>query len=278
MQENPLSPFWCALLSEANCKRRKKMTYKNILTEVRGRIGIITLNRPHALNAVSEGMLKEVSEQMSLFDEDKSIAAIIIKGSDKAFAAGIDINELQAKIAYEGADALDNTYKYFSKINSCKKPLIAAVAGYALGIGCELALCCDIILVADNARFSQPEISLGVIPGFGSTQRLSKTIGKSKTMEMILTGRALNAEEAVACGIASRIVALPDLFEECVKTAMRIAEQPAYAVLLAKDAVKQSFNNELDSGIAYENKNCKICLGSPEFKESLASFIEKRKK
>lgn len=254
------------------------MTYKNILSEVRGSVGIITLNRPNALNAVCEGMLKETAEQIALFDEDSKIAAIVLKGSDKAFAAGIDINELQAKLENEGADALDNTYKYFAEINACRKPLIAAVAGYALGIGCELALSCDIILAADNARFGQPEISLGVIPGFGSTQRLSKTIGKSKTMEMVLTGRALNAEEAVACGIASRIVALPDLFEESIRTAMRIAAQPAYAVLLAKDAVKQSFNSGLDSGIGYENKNCKICLGSPEFKESLASFVEKRKK
>lgn len=254
------------------------MEYKNILVEARGAVGIITLNRPKALNAICESMLQEVSEQVNLFGADESILAIVIKGSDKAFAAGIDIKELQARVSINPIEALDNTYKYFQEIDDCKKPIIAAVAGYALGIGCELALTCDIILVADNARFGQPEISLGVIPGFGATQRLTKTIGKSKTMEMILTGRALNAEEAVACGIASRIVALPDLFEEAVKTAMRIAALPSYAVALAKDAIKQSFNAGLESGIAYENKNCKICLGTNGFKESLESFVEKRNK
>ncbi len=254
------------------------MEYKNILTGVRGSAGIITLNRPKALNAVCESMLEEIAAQLKIFEEDSNIAAIIIRGSDKAFAAGIDLRELQAKVSDNAIEALDDTYKYFRKIDECRKPIIAAVAGYALGIGCELALSCDIILAADNARFGQPEISLGVIPGFGSTQRLCKTIGKSKTMEMILTGRALNAEEAVACGIASRIVALPDLFEECIKTANRIAALPKYAVELAKDAIKQSFNSSLESGIAYENKNCKICLGAKGFKESLDRFIEKRNK
>ncbi len=254
------------------------MEYKNILAGVRGSAGIITLNRPKALNAICESMLEEIAAQLKTFEEDNSIAAIIIRGSDKAFAAGIDLRELQSKVSDNAIEALDDTYKYFRKIDECRKPIIAAVAGYALGIGCELALSCDIILAADNARFGQPEISLGVIPGFGSTQRLCKTIGKSKTMEMILTGRALNAEEAVACGIASRIVALPDLFEECIKTANRIAALPKYAVELAKDAIKQSFNSSLESGIAYENKNCKICLGAKGFKESLDRFIEKRNK
>lgn len=254
------------------------MEYKNILAETRGAVGIITLNRPKALNAICESMLQEVAEQVRLYDQDDSISSIILKGSDKAFAAGIDIKELQAKVSVNPIEALDNTYKYFKQIDDCRKPIIAAVAGYALGIGCELALTCDIILIADNARFGQPEISLGVIPGFGATQRLTKTIGKSKTMEMVLTGRALNAEEAVACGIASRIVALPDLFDESLKTAMRIAALPRYAVMLAKDAIKQSFNAGLESGIDYENKNCKICLGTNGFKESLERFIEKRAK
>lgn len=254
------------------------MDYQEILVETRGSVGIITLNRPRALNAVNESMLGEVAEQITLFDKDDGIAAIVLKGSDKTFAAGIDIKELQAKVTADAGEALDNTFKYFMKIDHCRKPVIAAVAGYALGIGCELALTCDIILVADNARFGQPEISLGVIPGFGATQRLTKTIGKSKTMEMILTGRALNAEEAVACGIASRIVALPDLFDESIKTAMRIAALPKGAVKLAKDAIKHSFNMGLDSGIDYENKNCKICLSGKGFKESLDIFMEKRGK
>ncbi len=254
------------------------MEYQNIIVESRGPVGIITLNRPRALNAVCEKMLQELSQQLELFCNDDVISAIVLKGSDKAFAAGIDIAELQNKVENFGIEALDKTYTYFKQIDNCPKPIIAAVAGYALGIGCELALSCDIVLVADNARFGQPEISLGVIPGFGSTQRLAKTIGKSKTMEMVLTGRALNAEEAVACGIASRIVALPDLFEEAIKTAMRISALPKNAVCLAKDAIKQAYNSNLEAGIAYENKNCKICLGSNGFKESLQSFMEKRKK
>lgn len=254
------------------------MEYQNILAETRGPVGIITLNRPRALNAVCEQMLQELSQQLEIFCNDTSISAIVLKGNYKAFAAGIDIAELQRKVDTFGIEALDKTYTYFKQIDNCPKPIVAAVAGYALGIGCELALSCDIILVADNARFGQPEISLGVIPGFGSTQRLTKTIGKSKTMEMVLTGRALNAEEAVACGIASRIVALPDLFEEAIKTAMRISALPQNAIRLAKDAIKQAYNSNLEAGIAYENKNCKICLGSNGFKESLQSFMEKRKK
>ena len=253
------------------------MEYENIICETRDKIGIITFNRPKALNAIDAALLRETAARLKAFDEDPEIRVIILKGDDKTFVAGIDIRDMVSKInsPYLG---LDDMQKDMKSIADTRKPVIAAVSGYALGIGCELALSCDIILAADNARFGQPEISLGVIPGFGSTQRLCKTIGKSKTMEMILTGRALNAEEAVACGIASRIVALPDLFEECIKTANRIAALPKYAVELAKDAIKQSFNSSLESGIAYENKNCKICLGAKGFKESLDRFIEKRNK
>lgn len=254
------------------------MEYQYILSQIKESVGIITLNRPKALNAVCEQMLQEIEHQVRIFDQDDTIAAIIIRGSDKAFAAGIDISELDKKVETDGIDALDEAYRYFKSITSCKKPIIAAVAGYALGIGCELALSCDIILVADNARFGQPEISLGVIPGFGATQRLCKVLGKSKTMEMVLTGRALNAEEAVNYGIASRIVALPDLFLEAEKVAQRIAKLPKRAILLAKDAINQSYNLGLEEGIDYENKNCKLCLGAKSFKESLQNFIENRKK
>ena len=254
------------------------MEYQNILVEVRDSVGIITLNRPRALNAICEQTLSELSLQLDLFAHDDTISAIVLKGSDKAFAAGIDIAELQSKVETYGIDALDKTYNYFKQIENFSKPIIAAVSGYALGIGCELALACDIILVADNARFGQPEISLGVIPGFGATQRLAKTIGKSKTMEMILTARSLNAEEAVAHGIASRIVPLADLFNEAIDVALKISDLPANILKLAKDAIKYAFNSNLDAGIAYENKNCKICLESDDFKKSLQSFMEKRKK
>lgn len=252
------------------------MEYNNIITENRGSVGIITLNRPKALNAICEEMLKEIATQVTLYDNDNSIRAIIIKGSEKAFAAGIDIKELYTKIS-DDKSALDNTYNYFAEINVCRKPIIGAVAGYALGIGCELALACDIILASDNTKFGQPDLSLGTIPGFGATQRLTKTIGKAKTMEMILTGRALNVEEAERCGIVSRIIPLHDLFEESIKTAMRIAAQSPTAVKLAKDAINHALELGLNDGIDYENKNCKLCLLSEEFKESLATFIENRR-
>ena len=254
------------------------MELQNIISEIDGNVGIITLNRPRALNAVCEKMLEELSAKLLDFSQDDKIAVIVLKGSDKAFAAGIDMNELQLNVSSYGINALDKAYECFKLIESCKKPIVAAVAGYALGIGCDLALACDIIFAADNARFAQPGISLGLIPGFGASQRLAKTIGKAQTMDMLLTGRALTADEALVSGLVSRIVPLPDLFDEALKTAQKIASFPQESVAAAKDAVKFAFNASLESGIAYENKNCKICLDSDSFKESLLKFMEKNKK
>ncbi len=252
------------------------MEYNNITAEVRGSIGIIILNRPKALNALNLEMISEIATAACSFDDDANIKAIVIRGSDKAFAAGIDIKELVGKIG-QGSFSLEEMRNHMQKISNLKKPIIAAVSGYALGIGCELALACDFILAADNARFGLPELSLGVIPSFGATQRLTKIIGKSKAMEMILTGRAMSAEEAEKAGIVSRIVAMPDLFEETIKTAMRIASQSCAAVNLAKDCIKQAEANiNLNQGIDYESKNAQICLNSDEFKELLRNFAEKQ--
>lgn len=252
------------------------MEYNNITAETRGSIGIIILNRPKALNALNLEMLSEIATQALLFDKDISIKAIVIRGNDKAFAAGIDIKELVGRIG-QGNFSLDDMRRHMQDIAEVKKPIIAAVSGYALGIGCELALICDFVLASDNARFGLPELSLGVIPSFGATQRLTQVIGKSKTMEMILTGRAMSAEEAEKAGIVSRIVAMPDLFEETIKTAMRIASQSSIAVNLAKDCIKQAEANiNLQQGIEYENKNAQICLLSDEFEELLKNFAEKQ--
>lgn len=252
------------------------MEYNNITAEVRGSIGIIILNRPKALNALNLEMLSEIANQVAVFDKDINIKAMVIRGSDKAFAAGIDIKELVGKIG-QGSFSLEEMHEHMQHIAEVKKPIIAAVSGYALGIGCELALACDFILASDNARFGLPELSLGVIPSFGATQRLTKVIGKSKAMEMILTGRAMSAEEAEKAGIVSRIVAMPDLFEETIKTAMRIASQSSIAIRLAKDSIKQAEANiNLKQGIDYENKNAQICLISDEFKELLRNFVEKQ--
>ena len=227
------------------------MEYNHIAAEIRNNIGIITLNRPKVLNTINEEMLSEIATQAELFDKDPSVKALIIRGNDKAFAAGIDIKELVGKIN-QGTFNLSDLTSKMNIIANIKKPVIAVVAGYALGIGCELALCCDFILAADNARFGLPEVSLGIIPSFGATQRLTYAVGKAKTMEMILTGRAMTAEEAEKAGIVSRIIALPDLFEESIRTASRITAQSAVAVASAKSAVKRAAANiDLASVIYY---------------------------
>ena len=209
------------------------MEYANITVETRENLGIITLNRPQALNAVNAEMLKELALAAEAFDNNDAVRVLIVKGDGKTFAAGIDIKEVlsRADSKFLGIDEMQNCFRRFAAV---KKPIIAAVSGYALGIGCELALACDIILAADNARFGQPELSLGTIPAFGATQRLTRALGKAKAMEMILSARALTAEEAFVSGLISRIVPLPDLFEDAAKTAARIATQPLGALKAAK--------------------------------------------
>lgn len=244
-----------------------------IIIETRDSTGIITLNRPETLNAVTLEMLNELACQVQTFEYDENITAIIIKGGEKAFAAGIDVKELSEE-ASQQSFALDLWYEEFRKIENCTKPLIAAISGYALGIGCELALACDIILASDSARFGHPEISLGILPGFGACSRLVHTIGKAKTMEMILTGKALTAEEAENCGLISRIVPLADLNEEALRVASRIAAQPFQAVIQSKDAVRQAEKMTLQNGLEIEAKSCKLSINTAEFRQQLAKFIQ----
>lgn len=252
------------------------MEYANITVETRENLGIITLNRPQALNAVNAEMLKELALAAEAFDNNDAVRVLIVKGDDKTFAAGIDIKEVlsRADSKFLGIDEMQNCFRRFAAV---KKPIIAAVSGYALGIGCELALACDIILAADNARFGQPELSLGTIPAFGATQRLTRALGKAKAMEMILSGRALTAEEAFVSGLVSRIVPLPDLFEDAAKTAVRIAAQPLGALKAAKEAVLAAQNTPLEEGIAFERKAAQCCLAADEFRESLRNFAAGQK-
>lgn len=252
------------------------MEYANITVETRENLGIITLNRPQALNAVNAEMLKELAQAAEAFDNNDAVRVLIVKGDGKTFAAGIDIKEVlsRADSKFLGIDEMQNCFRRFAAV---KKPIIAAVSGYALGIGCELALACDIILAADNARFGQPELSLGTIPAFGATQRLTRALGKAKAMEMILSGRALTAEEAFVSGLVSRIVPLPDLFEDAAKTAARIATQPLGALKAAKEAVLAAQNTPLEEGIAFERKAAQCCLAADEFRESLRNFAAGQK-
>lgn len=249
------------------------MEYANITVETRENLGIITLNRPQAVNAE---MLKELALAAEAFDNNDAVRVLIVKGDGKTFAAGIDIKEVlsRADSKFLGIDEMQNCFRRFTAV---KKPIIAAVSGYALGIGCELALACDIILAADNARFGQPELSLGTIPAFGATQRLTRALGKAKAMEMILSGRALTAEEAFVSGLVSRIVPLPDLFEDAAKTAARIATQPLGALKAAKEAVLAAQNTPLEEGIAFERKAAQCCLAADEFRESLRNFAAGQK-
>lgn len=251
------------------------MDYNSITSDTIGTTGLINLDRPDVLNALNTQMLNEIAQYISFFDGDEQIRAIVIIGGEKAFAAGIDLVEMKQKLADKSLN-LEEYGKVFEVIENCKKPIIAAVAGYSLGIGNELALACDIILAADNARFGQPEVSLGLLPGFGATQRLCKTIGKAKTMEVVLSGRALSAEEASACGLISRIVPLVELRDEAIRVAEQIGKMPVQTVKLAKAAIKQPMSEELRNGIELEKAKAQECLASDEFKESLQAFIEKR--
>lgn len=251
------------------------MEYTEIVVETKENIRIVTLNRPQALNAVNLQMLKELAEAASDFDTDDTAKVLILKGNGKAFAAGIDIKEVLSNAGKKFL-GIDEMQQYFKTFAAVRKPVLAAVSGYALGIGCELALSCDIILASDNARFGQPELSLGIIPSFGATQRLTRTLGKAKTMEMILSGRALNAEEAFNAGLVSRLVPLADLFEEALKTAERIAKQPLNALVAAKEAVAAAQDMDLADGIAFERKASQCCLVSDEFMESLQNFTSAR--
>jgi len=251
------------------------MSYRYIRVETRDSVGLVTLDRPKALNALCDGLIEEIVGAVEGFDADEAIGAVVITGSDKAFAAGADIREIR-EMSIVDAAATDFPSKW-QRIGECRKPVIAAVAGYALGGGCELAMMCDFILAADSARFGQPEIGIGTIPGAGGTQRLTRFIGKSKAMEMCLTGRMMDAEEAERCGLVSRVVPAERLLDEAMETAAKIAALSRPVVMLAKRAVNQAFETPLAEGLRFERSLFHVTGGFEDREEGMAAFLEKRK-
>ena len=250
-------------------------TYENILVETRGAVGVITLNRPKALNALSGGLVRDLGAQLDLWEKDEAIRAIVVTGSEKAFAAGADIKEMASKSfvdVYVGDFITDG----WERITNCRKPIIAAVAGFALGGGCELAMMCDFIIAADTARFGQPEITLGIIPGAGGTQRLTRAVGKSKAMEMILTGRQMDAAEAERAGLVSRVVPAESLLSEAIKAAEKIASLSLPAVMMAKEAVDTAYETTLAEGVHFERRLFHATFALADQKEGMAAFVEKR--
>jgi enoyl-CoA hydratase len=250
------------------------MSRQTILVETRGRVGIIRLNRPQALNALSSTLKDELLAAAESFDADAGIGCILITGSDKAFAAGADIKEMADKTYYDLFSA-DFTADY-ERLTRVRKPIIAAVAGFALGGGCEVAMMCDLIIAADSAKFGQPEIKLGVIPGIGGTQRLTRAVGKAKAMDLILTGRMMDAAEAERCGLVARVVPAASLMEEAMKAAETIAAMSLPAVQTAKEAVNRSFEISLAEGVRYERRVFHALFATADQKEGMAAFVEKR--
>jgi enoyl-CoA hydratase len=251
------------------------MAYENITVETRGHVGLITLNRPKALNALCAALIKDLGQALDAFEADDEVGAIVLTGSEKAFAAGADIKEMQGK-TYMEAYLSDFITDGWERITTCRKPVIAAVAGYALGGGCEVAMMCDFILAADTAKFGQPEITIGTIPGAGGTQRLTRAVGKAKAMEMVLTGRMIDAVEAERAGLVSRIVPAADLVDEAVKVAERIAGLSRPIVMLAKESVNAAFETTLAQGVTFERRLFHSTFATEDQKEGMAAFAEKR--
>ena len=250
------------------------MAYETILVETRNAVGLVTLNRPKALNALNAQVIAEIERALTAFDADAAVAAVVITGSEKAFAAGADIKEMMGR---DFADAYNSDFiGAWGRIAQHRKPVIAAVAGYALGGGCELAMMCDIIICAENAKFGQPEINLGTIPGAGGTQRLTRAIGKSKAMEMILTGRMMDAEEAERSGLVARVVPARDLVDEAIRIAEAIAAKSQPIVAMAKEAVNVAFESSLAEGIRFERRAFYATFATADRLEGMTAFSEKR--
>jgi enoyl-CoA hydratase len=252
------------------------MTYEHILVERRGPVGLVTLNRPKAMNALCAALIEELADAVDSLEADDAIGAIVLTGSEKAFAAGADIKEMLPK-SYVDCYLNDFITRGWERVAHCRKPVIAAVAGFALGGGCELAMMCDFILAADTAKFGQPEINLGVIPGAGGTQRLTRFVGKSKAMEMCLTGRMMDAEEAERSGLASRVVPAAELIDEAIRTAEKIAAMSRPAAYMAKESVNRSYETTLAEGIRFERRLFHSCFALEDQTEGMTAFVEKRK-
>ncbi|MCQ0989434.1 enoyl-CoA hydratase [Jiella marina] len=250
------------------------MSYETIKVETRGRVGLITFNRPKAMNALSQQMMREIVQALSAFGGDAKIGAVVLTGSEKAFAAGADIKEMQ-EVEFTEAFFSD-LWGEWEGLGNFRKPTIAAVAGYALGGGCEVALMCDFVIAADNAKFGQPEITLGVIPGMGGTQRLARSIGKAKAMDLCLTGRMMDATEAERCGLVSRIVPASELIEEALRAADKIANFSLPAVMMTKEAVNRAFEVPLSEGLRFERRLFHSTFATEDQSEGMDAFIQKR--
>jgi len=252
------------------------MAYEMILVETRGRVGLVRLNRPKQLNALNDALMNELGDALARFDADEGIGAMVVTGSDKAFAAGADIGAMKDwgyMDVYKGEYITRN----WERIKAIRKPIIGAVAGYALGGGCELAMMCDIIIAADTAKFGQPEIKLGIIPGAGGTQRLPRAVGKAKAMDLVLTGRIMDAAEAERAGLVSRVVSADKLIDEALAAAAQIAEFSLPSVMMAKEAVNRAFESPLAEGMLFERRFFHALFATEDQKEGMAAFVEKRK-
>jgi enoyl-CoA hydratase len=250
------------------------MAYETIIAETRGRVGLITLNRPKAMNALSERLIAELGQALDAMEKDEGVGCIVLAGSERAFAAGADIKEMAERgfIDVFSADFIES----WQRLARTRKPVIAAVAGYALGGGCELAMMCDFILAADTARFGQPEITIGTIPGAGGSQRLTRFVGKSKAMEMCLTGRMMDAAEAERAGLVSRVLPAAELLPEALKVAERIAAMSRPAVMMAKEAVNRAYETTLAEGVLFERRLFHATFATDDRREGMAAFAEKR--
>ena len=251
------------------------MGYNTILTQVDGKVATITLNRPQVLNALNDELMDELGAALLSFDADDNVGCIIITGNEKAFAAGADVAKM-AKYSLQEVYRHDYISRNWEQIRKVRKPVIAAVAGYALGGGCELAMMCDMIMAADNAKFGQPEVKLGIIPGAGGTQRLPRAVGKAKAMDLALTGRMMDAQEAESAGLVARIFPAADLLKEVSAIAKNIADMPLLTAMMVKESINAAYETTLSEGIRFERRLFHACFGTNDQKEGMAAFVEKR--
>ncbi|MBI5781409.1 MAG: enoyl-CoA hydratase [Rhodocyclales bacterium] len=251
------------------------MDYQNIIVETHGRVGLIRLNRPKQLNALNDALVDELGHALDVFEADEGIGAIVLTGNEKAFAAGADIAAM-ANFSYMDAYKGNYITRNWERVKTCRKPVIAAVAGFALGGGCELAMMCDLIIAADNAKFGQPEVKLGILPGAGGTQRLPRAVGKAKAMEMCLTGRFMDAEEAERSGLVARVVPAERLLEDALETAKTIASYSLPVVMMIKECVNRAYEAPLNEGLLFERRAFHSSFALEDQKEGMAAFLEKR--
>jgi enoyl-CoA hydratase len=260
---------------QSSSREKRPMSYKNVIVETHDSVGLIRLNRPEALNALNSELIGELNQALDAFENDQSIGCIVLTGSEKAFAAGADIKEMQSKSYMD--TYMGDFIRKWERLADMRKPVIAAVAGYALGGGCEIAMMCDFILAADTAKFGQPEINLGVMPGAGGTQRLTRFVGKSKAMEMCLTGRMMDAAEAERAGLVSRIVPADQLVDEAIKVAGVIAAKSRPIAMMTKESVNRSYETTLAEGVRFERRLFHSMFATNDQKEGMSAFAEKRK-